>query len=168
MSKGDDTKYKNEQKTANGVVKLASLLQKVLETGRTNNVEMSEVSRYLNYYVKTQLDDSCMYLDYIIYNKSEDGFKQLKSELVKIFDDINEILANGYEKLVAPNGSVDKNLFEQLIQIDTEITVISNMIRNVLGNVKDCGEITKQGIKEMSDMINELAVHVNERKKILK
>jgi hypothetical protein len=168
MSKGDDTKYKNEQKTANGVVKLASLLQKALETGRTNNVEMSEVSKYLNYYVKTQLDDSCMYLDYIIYSKSEERFKQLKSELVKIFDDINEILADGYEKLVAPNGSVDRNLFERLIQIDTDITIVSNMIRNVLGNVKDSGEITKQEIKEMSDMIDELAVHVNERKKILK
>ncbi|MGH9909766.1 MAG: hypothetical protein ACRD32_03925, partial [Nitrososphaerales archaeon] len=106
MSKGDDTKYKKEQKPAsNGIVKLASLLQKALETGRSNYVEMSEITRYISHYVKTQIDDSSTYMDYILNNyRNENNFKELRIELVNVFNDINANGVNGYEKLVAPNG----------------------------------------------------------------
>lgn len=170
MSKGDDTKYKKEQRPAyNGIVKLASLLQKALETGRSNYIEMSEISRYISHYVKTQIDDSSTYMDYILNNyRNENNFKQLRIELVNVFDDINANAVNGYEKLVAPNGSVNKSLLERLIQIDTEITTGMNMIRSVLMNAQNHGEISEQEVKEIAGMRNELAVNVNERKKILK
>lgn len=170
MSKGDDTKYKKEQRPAyNGIVKLASLLQKALETGRSNYIEMSEISRYISHYVKTQIDDSSTYMDYILNNhRNENNFKQLRIELVNVFDDINANGVNGYEKLVAPNGSVNKSLLERLIQIDTEITTGMNMIRSVLMNAQNHGEISEQEVKEIASMRNELAVNVNERKKILK
>lgn len=170
MSKGDDTKYKKEQKPAsNGIVKLASLLQKALETGRSNYVEMSEISRYISHYVKTQIDDSSTYIDYILNNhRNENNFKELRIELVNIFNDINANSVNGYEKLVAPNGSVNKSLLESLIQIDAEITTGINMIRSALMNAYGHGEITEQEVKEIACMTNELAVNVNERKKILK
>lgn len=170
MSKGDDTKYKKEQRPAyNGIVKLASLLQKALETGRSNYIEMSEISRYISHYVKTQIDDSSTYMDYILNNyRNENNFKQLRIELVNVFDDINANAVNGYEKLVAPNGSVNKSLLERLIQIDTEITTGMNMIRGALMNAYGHGEITEQEVKEIAGMTNELAVNVNERKKILK
>lgn len=170
MSKGDDTKYKKEQRPAyNGIVKLASLLQKALETGRSNYIEMSEISRYISHYVKTQIDDSSTYMDYILNNyRNENNFKQLRIELVNVFDDINANGVNGYEKLVAPNGGVNKSLLERLIQIDTEITTGMNMIRSVLMNAQNHGEISEQEVKEIASMRNELAVNVNERKKILK
>lgn len=170
MSKGDDTKYKKEQRPAyNGVVKLASLLQKALETGRSNYIEMSEISRYISHYVKTQIDDSSTYMDYILNNhRNENNFKELRIELVNVFDDINANGVNGYEKLVAPNGSVNKSLLERLIQIDTEITTGMKMIRSVLMNAQNHGEISEQEVKEIASMRNELAVNVNERKKILK
>ena len=170
MSKGDDTKYKKEQKPAsNGIVKLASLLQKALETGRSNYVEMSEISRYIGHYVKTQTDDSSTYMDYILNNyRNENNFKELRIELVNVFNDINANGVNGYEKLVAPNGSVNKSLLESLIQIDAEITSGMNMIRGALMNAYGHGEITEQEVKEIAGMTNELAVNVNERKKILK
>ncbi len=170
MSKGDDTKYKKEQKPAfNGIVKLASLLQKALETGRSNYVEMSEISRYISYYVKTQIDDSSMYMDYILNNyKNGTEFKKLRNDLVKVFNDINRTTADGYEKLVAPNGSVNKDLLEQLIQLDTEITASMSMIRGALMNAKGHGEITEQEVKEIADMVDELVTNINERKKVAK
>lgn len=170
MSKGDDTKYKKEQRPAyNGIVKLASLLQKALETGRSNYIEMSEINRYISHYVKTQIDDSSTYMDYILNNyRNENNFKQLRIELANVFGDITTNAVNGYEKLVAPNGSVNKSLLERLIQIDTEITTGMNMIRSVLMNAQNHGEISEQEVKEIAGMRNELAVNVNERKKILK
>lgn len=171
MSKGDDTKYKKkEQKpTFNGITKLASLLQKALETGKSNYVEMSEISRYMSYYVKTQIDDNFMCMDYMLNNQKNGlDFKQLRNELTGIFNDVNNTIVNGYEKLVAPNGSVNKNLLEQLIQIDTEITTTMNMIDNALMNAKNNGEITSEEVKEITDMMTELVTNINERKKIVK
>ena len=119
MFKGDDMEYKKP--IFNGVVKLASLLQRALETGRSNYIEMNEISRYMVYYVKTQIDDSCMYMNNVLNNyKNVEHFKQLSYDLKNIFNDTNKAIINGYEKLVAPNGSVNKSLLEQLIQIDTE------------------------------------------------
>ena len=150
MSKGDDTKYKKEQKPAfNGIVKLASLLQKALETGRSNYVEMSEISRYMGYYIKTQIDDSSMYMDYILNNyKNGTRSKQLRDDLKNIFNDINKAMVNGYEKLVAPNGSVNKSLLEQLIQIDTEITTTMNTIKSAIMSAKSHGEITGEEVSK--------------------
>ena len=83
MSKGDDTKYKKEQKAAfNGIVKLASLLQKALETGRSSYVEMNEISRYMGYYVKTQTDDTSMYMDYLL-NNYKNGMKIKRLRIAK-------------------------------------------------------------------------------------
>ncbi len=170
MSKSDDTQYKKKEKPAfNGIVKLASLLQKALDTGRSNHVEMSEISRYVSYYVKTQIDDSALYMDYILNNYRDDnGFKHLRNDLVAIFNELNDTASSGYEKLVAPNGSVDKNMLEELIQIDTEITSAMNLIRNALMAAKNRGEMTDYDLKEMNVVANELGKNIDERKNIVK
>jgi hypothetical protein len=168
MSKADDTKYKKEKSAFTGVVKLASLLQKALETGKSSYVEMNEITRYVNYYVKTHVDDSCMYLDYMI-NKHNNGeaFGGLADELRSAFGDLSKIVCEGYEKLVAPNGNVNRALLDRLIQVDSEITSTVNMIRNTLMGAKNNGQMNKDDIKEISRMLMELAANANERKKIL-
>ncbi|MEM2759557.1 MAG: hypothetical protein QXU32_05035 [Nitrososphaerales archaeon] len=167
MSKGDDVKYKKDQRpAANGIVKIASLLQKALESGRSNQIEMSEVSRYISYYVKAQIDESSMYMDYILDSKNGSNFKQMRNEFVKILDEIDENITNGYEKLLAPNGSINKGLLERLIQIDTEITSGLNILRNILMSAKNGGEITDYDRREIIEIIGELSTNISERKKI--
>jgi len=170
MSKGDDTQYKKKEKPAfNGIVKLASLLQKALDTGRSNYVEMSEISRYVSYYIKTQVDDSAIYIDYILNNHRDDnGFRRLREELFTLFNELNETTSNGYEKLVAPNGSVNRNMLEELIQIDTEITNAMNLIKNAFMTAKNSSEITDYELKEISTLANELGKNIGERKNIVK
>jgi len=170
MSKGDDTQYKKKEKPAfNGIVKLASLLQKALDTGRSNYVEMSEISRYVSYYIKTQIDDSVMYMDYILNNYRDDNsFRHLRNDLVTLFNELNETASNGYEKLVAPNGSVNRNMLEELIQIDTEITGAMNLIKNALMVAKNSGEVRDYDLKEIDTVVSELGKNIGERKSIVK
>jgi len=170
MSKGDDTQYKKKEKPAfNGIVKLASLLQKALDTGRSNYVEMSEISRYVSYYIKTQIDDSVMYMDYILNNYRDDNsFRHLRNDLVTLFNELNETASNGYEKLVAPNGSVNRNMLEELIQIDTEITSAMNLIKNALMVAKNSGEVRDYDLKEIDTVVSELGKNIGERKSIVK
>jgi len=170
MSKGDNTQYKKKEKPAfNGIVKLASLLQKALDTGRSNYVEMSEISRYVSYYIKTQIDDSVMYMDYILNNYRDDNsFRHLRNDLVTLFNELNETASNGYEKLVAPNGSVNRNMLEELIQIDTEITSAMNLIKNALMVAKNSGEVRDYDLKEIDTVVSELGKNIGERKSIVK
>jgi len=170
MSKGDDTQYKKKVKPAfNGIVKLASLLQKALDSGRSNYVEMNEISRYVSYYVKTQIDDSTMYMDYILNNcRDDNGFRRLREDLVALFNGLNETTSNGYEKLVAPNGSVNVNMLEKLIKVDTEITNLMNLIKNALMAAKNNGGLTDYELKEIDSVANELHRNIDERKGIVK
>gem|GEM_PF-1995081 len=170
MSKGHDAQYnKKEKQGFNGIVKLASLLQKALDTGRSNYVEMSEISRYMSYYIKTQTEDSSMHMDYILNNYRDDNsFKRLRNDLVTLFNQLNETAANGYEKLVAPNGSVNKGSLEGLIQIDTEITGAMNLIKNALMAAKIRGEVTDYDLKEINSVASDLGRNIGERKVIVK
>ncbi len=170
MSKGDDTQYKKKAKVAfNGIVKLASLLQKALDSGRSNYVEMSEISRYVSYYVKTQIDDSTMYMDYILNNYRDDNdFRRLRDDLVTFFNGLNESTSSGYEKLVAPNGGVNINMLEKLIKVDTEITNAMNLIKNALMAAKNNGGLTDYELKEIDGVANELHKNMDERKGIAK
>jgi hypothetical protein len=170
MSKGDDTQYKKKEKPAfNGIVKLASLLQKALDTGRSNYVEMNEISRYVSYYIKTQIDDSSMYMDYILNNHRDDNnFKHLRNDLVTLFNELNETTSNGYERLVAPNGNVNRTMLEDLIQVDTEITSAMNLIKNAFMAAKNSGEVTDYDLKEINTVANELGKNIGERKNIVK
>lgn len=170
MSKSDDTQYKKKEKPAfTGIVKLASLLQKALDTGRSNYVEMSEISRYISYYIKTQIDDSAMYMDYILNNYRDDNsFRRLRNDLVTLFNELNETAPNGYEKVVAPNGSVNRNVLEELIQVDTEITSAMNLIRNAFMAAKNRGEVTDYELKEIDTVASELSKNIGERKSIVK
>jgi hypothetical protein len=168
MSKSDDA-YKKKTKTFNGIVKLASLLQKALDSGRSNYVEMSEVSRYVNYYIKTQIDDSTMYMDYILNTYRDDSsFKRLRNDLVTLFKELNDATSNGYEKLVAPNGSVNRDMLEELIEVDGEITSAMNLIRNALMAAKNAGELSDGDLKEIHTVTDELGKNIGERKSIVK
>ena len=170
MSKGDEPQYKKKEKLGfNGIVKLASLLQKALDTGRSNYVEMNEVSRYMGYYIKTQIEDSAMHMDYILNNYRDDNtFKRLRNDLITLFNELNETASNGYEKLVGPNGNVNKNMLEELIQIDTEITSSMNLIKNALMAAKNSGEVSDYDLKEINGVASELGKNVGERKVIVK
>jgi hypothetical protein len=170
MSKGHDAQFnKKEKQGFNGIVKLASLLQKALDTGRSNYVEMSEISRYMSYYIKTQTEESSAHMDYILNNYREDnGFKRLRNDLVTLFGDLNETASNGYEKLVAPNGSVNRGSLEELIQIDTEITGAMNLIKNAFMAAKIRGEVTDYELKEINAVASDLGRNVAERKAIVK
>ncbi len=166
MSKGDDTQYKRKAKPAfNGIVKLASLLQKALDTGRSNHVEMSEISRYISHYVKAQIDDSTVNMDYILNNYADraDGFKRVRDDLVVLFDGLGETKCSGYEKLLTPNGGVNKDMLEELIEIDTEITNTMNQIKSALMTIKNSGEVTEDEVKEINILAKELRVSVDER-----
>jgi hypothetical protein len=170
MSKGHDAQFnKKEKQGFNGIVKLASLLQKALDTGRSNYVEMSEISRYMSYYIKTQTEESSTHMDYILNNYREDnGFKRLRNDLVTLFGELNETASSGYEKLVAPNGSVNRGSLEELIQIDTEITGAMNLIKNALMAAKIRGEVTDYELKEINAVASDLGRNVAERKTIVK
>lgn len=165
MYKSDDAQYKKKADPAfSGIVKLASLLQKALDTGRSSYIEMNEVSRYLGYYVKTQVEDSVRYMDFILNNYRDDNyFRHLRRNLLKLFGVLGDVALNGYEKLVSPNGSINKNTLEELIYIDSEITNAMKVIKNALMSAKNNGEVTDHDLTEIEGIAKELGKNIGER-----
>ncbi|MFQ5921103.1 MAG: hypothetical protein ACE5JV_03705, partial [Nitrososphaerales archaeon] len=150
----------------NGIVKLASLLQKALDTGKSNYVEMSEVSRYLSYHVKTQVDDSTRYLNEILNNCGDDDdnhSKHLMKNLFKFLGELSDIALNGYEKLVSANGNISKNKLEELILIDTEITNSMKLIKNLLMSSKGSSVVKDQDLDEIENIAGDIRRNISER-----
>ncbi len=168
MYSSDDAKYKKKMDPAfSGVVKLASLLQKALDTGRSNYVEMSEVSRYLSYSIKTQIDESVRYVDYIQNNHRDDShFRHFRKSLLTLFNELNNAATNGYEKLVSANGDVSKMMLEELILLDTEVTNSMKLMRNALIAAKSSGEVTDNDLQEIEVIAKELNRSISARTKL--
>ena len=166
MSKGDDTKYKKRGKNLyNDIVRLVSLLQRALETGKSNYVEMNEIDKYFTYCVRTHADDISLYMNnMLIKYKNDIRYKQIRNDLLRVFKSIDKTGMNGYEKLITTNGKINKSLLEKLVQFDTEITTSMNMIKTAFKIAKSRGEMTEEEIHEISFMVNELMITFSKRK----
>lgn len=170
MSKGDDTKYKKGGKSVfTGIVRLVSFIQRALETGKSNYVEMNEIDKYFTYCMRAHADDISLHMDNMLNKyKNDIRYKELRNDLLRVFRNIDKTGINAYQKLIKTNGRISKSLLEQLVQFDTEITASMIMIKTAFMIAKTRGELTEEEIHEISCMVNELMKTISKRKKIAK
>ncbi|MEM2923425.1 MAG: hypothetical protein QW560_03310 [Candidatus Nitrosocaldus sp.] len=167
MGKGMDTNYKKSAYNSNNIIKIATILQKSLNNGKCNSMEMREVSRYITQCVRSNLEDCIKGLSEIIRSNSNgDRLGDVQSTLQRILHDVKGI-AMAYEQIVAGNGSVDKAMLAELINIDNEITSNLKLLNNHISSIKDTG-INENEIKELSFLAGEIELNIKERVKLIK
>jgi hypothetical protein len=123
-------------------VRIASIAQKGMTTGRSSYVEMRALDRLTNHNIKAKVH---------AIRKS----LKLSSTLEDLLSKISQAMTESYTKVLTPNGIVRAKELEGLLTIDADIVVCLGMIESELNSVK------------ISDLIDRMEELVEERKRLV-
>jgi alpha-N-acetylglucosamine transferase len=123
-------------------VRIASIAQKGMTTGRSSYVEMRALDRLSSHNIKTKVH---------AIKKS----LKLNSKLEDLVSKISQAMSESYTKVLTPNGIVRRKEFDRLLSIDADIVICLGMIESELNSVK---------ISDLMDSMEEL---IEERQKLL-
>ena len=117
-------------------VRIASIVQKGMATGRSSYVEMRALDRLTSHNIKTRVDE---------IKKSA----KLDSELEDLLSKIPPAMSGGYAKVLTPNGIVREAELDRLLSIDGDIVMClviieSEQARDVIGTIKELIEERKR------------------------
>ena len=123
-------------------VRIASIAQKGMTSGRSSYVEMRALDRLTSHNIKTKVQ---------AIRKS---FK-LSIELDDLLSKISQAMTESYTKVLTPNGIVRGKELDRLLSIDADIVICLGMIESELNSLK------------ISDLIDTMEELIEERKKLI-
>jgi hypothetical protein len=123
-------------------VRIASIAQKGMTSGRSSYVEMRALDRLTSHNIKTKV------------HAIRKSFK-LSSELEDLLSKISQAMTESYTKVLTPNGIVRGKELDRLLSIDADIVICLGMIESELNSIK------------MSDLIDMMQELVEERKRLV-
>jgi hypothetical protein len=123
-------------------VRIASIAQKGMATGRSSYVEMRALDRLTSHNIKTKVH---------VIKKS----LKLNSKLEDLVSKISQSVSESYTKVLTPNGIVRGKELDRLLSIDADIVICLGMIESELNSVK------------ISDLIDTMEELIEERKKLV-
>lgn len=115
--------------------RIASILQKSMNSGRSSYVEMSKVNQIVSFNIKSRLDSL----------KPEIAFENYK-DAINLFDQLSFC----YENTITPNGSVKLKELNRMLDYDSEIA----FQLNILGKIHRT-KVDLDYIKNLKDLIKE-------------
>lgn len=126
-------------------VRIASIIQKCMSTGRSSYVEMRALDRLTKHNIKSKVDALRPHA------KSE-------SDLAKLLSIITPAMSGGYVDVLTPNGIVRENELDSLLSIDSDIVMCIGTIES---------ELLNKSYKKEIEAIHTLKELVEERKKLI-
>jgi hypothetical protein len=123
-------------------VRIASIAQKGMTSGRSSYVEMRALDRLTSHNIKTNV------------HAIRKSFK-LSIELDDLLSKISQAMTESYTKVLTPNGIVRGKELDRLLSIDADIVICLGMIESELNSVK------------MSDLIDMMQELIEERKRLV-
>ena len=123
-------------------VRIASIAQKGMTTGRSSYVEMRALDRLTSHNIKTKVQTI------------KKSFK-LNSKFEELMLKISQGMSDSYTKILTPNGIVRRKEFDRLLSIDADIVICLGMV----GTEFDSSKI--------SDLIRTIEELIEERRKLV-
>ncbi len=123
-------------------VRIASIAQKGMTTGRSSYVEMRALDRLTSHNIKTKIQTI------------KKSFK-LNSKFEELMLKISQGMSESYTKILTPNGIVRRKEFDRLLSIDADIVICLGMFGTEFDSLK------------ISDLIRTIEELIEERRKLV-
>ena len=144
QKKGEGGKRRVESRLGE-TVRIASIIQKGMSTGRSSYVEMRALDRLTKHNIKSKVD-------------ALRPHAKPESDLAKLLSIITPAMSGGYVDVLTPNGIVRENELDSLLSIDSDIVMCIGIIES---------ELLKESHKKEIEAIHTLKELVEERKKLI-
>ncbi len=127
-------------------VRIASIVQKGITTGRSSYVEMRALDRLISHNIKTKAS---------MLKKS----LKLNGELQDVLIKVPQAVLDGYASVLTPNGIVRESELDHLLSIDSDITTCLGMIESEKSQkMRDIVVVLKELIEERKKLVDSLKV----------
>ncbi len=123
-------------------VRIASIAQKGMTTGRSSYVEMRALDRLTSHNIKAKVQTIKKSL-------------KLNSKLEDLLLKISQGMSESYTKVLTPNGIVRRKEFDRLLSIDADIVICLGMLGTEFNSSK------------ISDLIRTIEELIEERRKLV-
>ena len=123
-------------------VRIASIAQKGMTTGRSSYVEMRALDRLTSHNIKAKVQTIKKSL-------------KLNSKLEDLLLKISQGMSESYTKVLTPNGIVRRQEFDRLLSIDADIVICLGMLGTEFNSLK------------ISDLIRTIEELIEERRKLV-
>lgn len=123
-------------------VRIASIVQKCMATGRSSYVEMRSLDRLTKHNIATLVS--------AIRKRSD----RLSADLDDLLTKVPQAVSDGYSRVLTPNGIVRETELDHLLSIDSDIVVCLGMIE-------------PEKSRKIRDVISTLKELIEERKKLV-
>jgi hypothetical protein len=123
-------------------VRIASIAQKGMITGRSSYVEMRALDRLTSHNIKTKVQSIKKSL-------------KLNANLEELMLKISQGMSESYTKILTPNGIVRRKELDRLLSIDADIVICLGMFNSDLHSLK------------LSDLTRTLEELIEERRKLV-
>jgi superfamily I DNA/RNA helicase len=141
VHKNNFRRQRRLESRADETVRIASIAQKGMSTGRSSYVEMRALDRLTSHNIKTK----------VLALKS---FK-LNGDLEDLLSKISQAMSESYTRVLTPNGIVRRKELDRLLSIDADIVICIGMVESEFKSQKT------------SDFLNTLKELVEERKRFV-
>ncbi len=136
MYKNNVRRRGKPQNNFSEIVRIASIVQKGMDSGRSSYVEMRALARLTGQNIRAKI------------HKIQAGLKR-EDSLYVLLEGLTTDLSKGYSDVLTPNGIVRDDKLDALLSLDSDIVICLDMI------------ITNEGTEETESALREL---VEERK----
>jgi hypothetical protein len=145
QKKGGGGRGRRVESRLGETVRIASIIQKCMSTGRSSYVEMRALDRLTKHNIKSKVD-------------ALRPHAKPESDLAKLLSIITPAMSGGYVDVLTPNGIVRENELDSLLSIDSDIVMCIGTIES---------ELLKKSHKKEIEAIHALKELVEERKKLI-
>lgn len=145
QKKGGGGRGRRVESRLGETVRIASIIQKGMRTGRSSYVEMRALDRLTKHNIKSKVD-------------ALRPHAKPESDLAKLLSIITPAMSGGYVDVLTPNGIVRENELDSLLSIDSDIVMCIGTIES---------ELLNKSHKKEIEAIHTLKELVEERKKLI-
>jgi hypothetical protein len=145
QKKGGGGRGRRVESRLGETVRIASIIQKCMSTGRSSYVEMRALDRLTKHNIKSKVD-------------ALRPHAKPESDLAKLLSIITPAMSGGYVDVLTPNGIVRENELDSLLSIDSDIVMCIGTIES---------ELLNKSHKKEIEAIHTLKELVEERKKLI-
>ncbi len=145
MHKNNIRRQRKLENRTDETVRIASIAQKGMNTGRSSYVEMRALDRLTSHNIKTKI---------LLLKKTT----KLNDKLEEFLSKISETLSESYTRVLTPNGIVRRKELDRLLSIDSDIVMCIGMIEAELKlhMISDAMNTLKELVEERRGFVDSL------------
>lgn len=131
----NNTRRKKTNGNLGETIRVASIVQKGVDSGRSSRVEMDAISRIASQNIR----------------KKVNGLSTNDGRLSETLADILSATSKGYLGVLAPNGRIQKEKFGALMAIDDEIVRCLEILESEISS----GKTTDESVQALQNLVKQ-------------